>query len=106
MNNAHAECFKVLRSLRFDWIPDPIVVLEEKLHTVGLTADYLKTDQELFKVFHDKLYRKMERKYRPILDFLVPDHFKWQTSTMWTLLRLRPIDENTYDQIQNAILPY
>jgi len=28
------------------------------------------------------------------------------TSTMWTLLKLRPIDKNTYDQIQNAILPY
>jgi len=48
----------------------------------------------------------MERKHRPILDFLVPDHFKWQICTMWTLLKLRPIDENTYNQIQNAILPY
>jgi len=106
MTDAHAECFKVLRSLRFDWIQDPIVVLDEKLQTVGLTADYLKTEQELFKVFHNKLYRKMERTYRLILDFLVPDHFRWQTSTMWTLLKLSPIDENTYDQIQIAILPY
>jgi len=106
MTDVNAECSKVLRSLRFNWIQDPVVVFEEKLQTIGLTAEYLKIDQELFKVFHDKLYRKMERKYCPILDFLVPDHFKWQISTMWSLLKLRPIDENTYNQIQNAILPY
>jgi len=41
MTDAHAKCSKVLRSLRFDWIKDPIVVLDEKLKTVGLTADYL-----------------------------------------------------------------
>jgi len=76
MTDAHAECSKVLRSLRFDGIQDLVIVLVEKLKTVGLTADYLKTDQEVFKVFRDKLYRKMERKYHPILDFLVPDHFK------------------------------
>jgi len=106
MNDPQAECFKILQSLCCDWIQDPIVVLDEKLKTVGLTTDYLNTDQELFKVFHGSLYRKMERKHGPILDFLIPDHFKWQTGTIWTLLRLRLIDENTYDQIQNAILPY
>jgi len=106
MTAAHAECSKVLRSLRFDWIQDPVVVLTEKLKTVDLTTKYLKTDQELFQIFHDKLYRKMERKYRPILDFLVPAHFIWQINTMWTLLKHRPIDENTCNQIQNAILPY
>jgi len=88
MTAAHAECSKVLRSLRFDWIQDPVVVLDENLKTVGFTAEYLKTDIELFKVIHDKLYRKMGRKYRPILDFLVPAHFIWKINTMWTLLNI------------------
>jgi len=46
--------------LRFDWIQDPEVVLDEKLKTVGLECEYLETDPELFKVFHNKLYWSLE----------------------------------------------
>jgi len=53
--NVHKECSKVFRSLRFAWVQDPEVVLNEKLKTVGLESVYLETDLELFKVFHKKL---------------------------------------------------
>jgi len=102
--DTHNKCSKVLRNLRFDWVQDPEVVLNEKLKTVDLTSEYLETDLELFKVFHDKLYRSLERKYRPLLDLVVPAHFIWQTNTMWIMLKRRPINENTYDQTRKAIL--
>jgi len=55
----HEKCSKVLRSLRFDWTQGPEIVLNERLKTIGLESEYLKTDLELFEVFHQKLYRNL-----------------------------------------------
>jgi len=97
MTAAHEKCSKVLRSLRFDWAQDPEVVLNERLKTIGLESEYLKTELELFKVFHQKLYQYLERKYRPLLDFVVPIHFRWQTTVMWFLIKCIPTNAFTYD---------
>jgi len=46
--DAHEKCSKVLRILRFDWTQDLEIVLNERLQTIGLESEYLKTDLELF----------------------------------------------------------
>jgi len=75
--DTHDKCSKVLRNLRFDWIQDREVVLVEKLKVVGLESACLETDLELFEVYRKKLYRRLERKYRQLLDLVVPAHFRW-----------------------------
>ena len=57
------KCSKALRNLRFDWTQDPEVVLRERLKTVGLESEYLKTDPELFVGYCRKLYRGLEVEY-------------------------------------------
>jgi len=54
MTDAHVKCSEALRNLRFDWVQDPEVVLDEKLKVVGLESKYLKTDPELFEVYRRK----------------------------------------------------
>jgi len=76
MTAAHVKCSKALCNLRFDWVQDPEVVLDEKLQVVDLESEYLETDLELSKIFHSKLYRSLERKYHPLLDLVVPAHFR------------------------------
>jgi len=46
--DSHERCSKTIQSLRFNWIQNPEVILNEKLQTVGLYSDYLKNDPELF----------------------------------------------------------
>jgi len=60
--DTHEKCFKVLRNLRFDWTQDPEIVRNERLTTIGLESEYLKTDLELFKFFI-KSYIKIWKKY-------------------------------------------
>jgi len=57
MIDARVKCSNVLLRLRFDWIQDPEVVLDEKSQVVGLESEYLEIDLELFEVFHKKLYK-------------------------------------------------
>ena len=104
MTTAHDRCSRALRNLRFDWIQDPEVVLSERLKDVGLESEYLETDLELFKVFHQKLYRNLERKYHPLLDLVVPAHFMWQRTVLWFLIKRRPNDASTYDYVRIAML--
>ena len=59
--DTHEKCFKVLRNLRFDWTQDPEIVRNERLTTIGLESEYLKTDLELFKFFI-KSYIKIWKK--------------------------------------------
>jgi len=51
MTAAHIKCSKALRSLHFDWIQDPEVVLNNKLKTVGFESEYLETDPDYLKFF-------------------------------------------------------
>jgi len=104
MTAAHVKCSKVLRSLRFDWAQDPEVVLDEKLQVVGLESEYLETDLELFEVFHKKLYRGLERQYRPMLELMVPVHFRWQITVIWLLIKCRPTNDFTCEYVRRAIL--
>ena len=90
--------------MHFDWTQDPEIVLNERLKTISLESEYLKTDLELFKVFHQKLYRNLEEKYRPFLDLVVPAHFSWQTTVIWFLIKRRPTDGSTCDYTQKAML--
>jgi len=69
-----------------------------------LESEYLETDLELFKVFLQKLYRNLKRKYRPLLDLVVPAHFRWQTTVLWFLIKCRPINASTYDYVRRAML--
>jgi len=100
----HEKCSKVLRSLRFDWTQDPEIVLNERLKTIGLESEYLKTDLEVFKVFHQKLYRNLEEKHQPLLDFVVPAHFLWQTTVIWYLTKCRSRDASTYNHTRKAVV--
>jgi len=59
--DAHDRCFRTIRFLRFNWVQNPEVILNEKLQTVGLNSDYLKNNPELFEVFRRKLYRKLNK---------------------------------------------
>jgi len=76
--------------LRFNWTQNPEVILREKLQIVGLNSDYLKNDPGLFEVFRNKLYRKLNKKYRGLLNHIVPAHFIWQTKIMWSMMKGRP----------------
>jgi len=78
--DAHDRCF---RAIRFNWIQNPEVILNEKLQTVGLSSDYLKNDPELFEVFRRKLYRRLNKRYYGLLNLIVPAHFVWQIKIMW-----------------------
>jgi len=96
---------KVLRFLCFDWIQDPEEVLNEKLKTVGLESEYLETDLKLFEFFRKELYWSLDREYYPLLDLVVPAHFRWQITVMWLLIKCRPTNDSTFDYTCRAILP-
>ena len=83
--DAHDRCSRAIRSLRFNWIQNPEVILNEKLQTVGLNSDYLKNDPELFEVFWRKLCRRLNKRYYALLNFIVPAHFVWQIKIMWKM---------------------
>jgi len=78
-------------------------MLDERLQTVDLRSQYLKKDPELFEIFRKKLYRKLNKSYRGLLDFMVPVHFIWKTKKMWPLPKGKSIKGQTYERIKNAI---
>jgi len=73
--DAHDRCSRAIRFLLLNWIQNPELILNEKLQTVGLNSDYLKNDHKLFEVFLRKLYRRLDKRYRGLLHFIVPVHF-------------------------------
>ena len=77
--DAHDRCSRAIRFLRFNRIQNPEAILNKKLQTVGFNSDCLKNDPKLFKVLRRKLYRRLDKRYRGLLDFIVPVHFIWQT---------------------------
>jgi len=79
------------------------VILNKKLQTVALNSDYLKNDPELFEVFRKKLYRKLNKRYKGLLDFIVPVHFVRQTKIIWSMLKGKLINGQTYEQIRKVI---
>jgi len=101
--DAHERCSKAIRSLRFNWIQNPEVILNEKLQIVGLNSDYLKNDPELFEVFRRKLYRRLNKRYHGLLDFIIPAYFLWQIKIMWIMLKCKSRNKNTYEQTRKAI---
>jgi len=96
-------CFRVIRSLCFNWIQNPEVILNEKLQTVALNSDYLKNDPELFEEFRRKLYRRLNKRYYGLLDLVVSAHFDWQIKIVWKMLKCWPRNEQTYEQIRKII---
>jgi len=101
--DAHRRCSRAIRFLRFNWIQNPEVILNEKLQTDGLNSDYLKNDPELFEVFRRKLYRRLNKHYYALLDLIDPENFVWQVKIVWKLLRPRQINELIFEQIRKAI---
>jgi len=94
--DAHNRCSRAIRFLRFNWIQNPEVILNEKPQTVGLNSDYLKNDPELFEVFRQNLYRRLNKQYYELLDLIVPENFVWQVKIMWKLLKPRQRKELIY----------
>jgi len=92
----HDKCCRTIRSLRFNWVQNPEVVLDKKLQTTGLSSDYPKKDPGLFKVFRKQLYRRLDKRYHGLLDFNVPAHFVSQIEIMWYMLKGKPRNEQTY----------
>jgi len=66
-----------LRDLHVNWMQDPEVVLSEALKTIGLDSNYLTTNPELFEIYRKRLYRRLTKKYHPLLALLVSSHFTW-----------------------------
>ena len=85
--DAYERCSKAIRSLYFNWFQNPEVILNEKLQTVGLNSGYLKDDTELFEVFRRKLYRRLNKRYHGLLNFIIPVYFIWQIKIMWIMLK-------------------
>jgi len=98
------KCFHVLRDLRCNWMPDPEVVLREALKAIGSGSDHLTTNPELFEIYRRQLYRRLKKQYHPLLALLVPVHFIWQVNTTWIMIKQRPTDDQTYEQVRKAIL--
>jgi len=46
----------------------------------------------------------LKKQYHPLLALLVPSHFIWQVNTMWIMIKQRPADDQTYEQVRKAIL--
>jgi len=103
LTELHDKCFRTIRSSRFNWVQNPEVILNEKLQTVGLNSVYLKNNPELFDVFRRKLYRRLNKRYYELLNLIVPAHFVWQIKIMWKMLKCRPRNEQTYEQIIKII---
>jgi len=120
--DAHHRCSRAIRSLRFNWIQNPEVILNEKLQTVGLNSDYLKNDSELFEVFRRKLYRRLNKRYygyglnksktilwikQTILWIYIRLYssctFRLAKKIMWKKLKCKPRNEQTYEQIRKII---
>jgi len=96
LTELHDKCFGAMRSLRFNWFQNPVVVLDKKLKTIGLNSDYLTNDRGLFEVFQKRLYRRLNKRYHGLLDFIVPAHFVDQIEIMWYMVRGKPRNEQTY----------
>jgi len=103
LTELHANCFRAIRSLRFNWFQNPVVVLDKKLKTIGLISVYLTKDLGVFEVFRKRLYRRLNKRYHGLLDFIVPAHFINQIEIMWYMVRGKPRNEQTYEQIKRAI---
>jgi len=104
MTNAQEKCFYILRDLRCNWMQDPEVVLSEALKTIGLDSDQLTTNPELFEIYRRQLYRRLKKQYHLLLALLVLAYFIWQVNTMWIVIKQRPTDDATYEQVRKAIL--
>jgi len=101
--DAHNRGSKAIRTLRFNWNRNPETMLNEKLQTVGLKSEYFKKDPELFEIFRKKLYCKLNKRCRGLLDFMVPVHFIWQTKIIWQMVKGNSIKGQTYERIKSAI---
>jgi len=76
----HNRCSKALRFFAF-WLDSrPWGSVEWK--TVGLESECLETDLKLFEFFCKKLYWSLDREYYPLLDLVVPAHFRRQITVM------------------------
>jgi len=103
LTEVHDKCFRAIRLSRFNWVQNLEVVLDKKLQTIGVNPDYLKMDPGLFEVFRKQLYRRLNKRYYGLLDFIVPAHFICQIDIMWYMLKGKPRNEQTYEQMKRAI---
>ena len=101
----HNKCCRAIRSLRFNRIQNPEVVLDKKLQTIGFNSDYLKKDPGLFEIFRKQLYRRLNKRHYGLLDLIVPAQFICQIKIMWYMLKGKPKNEQTYEPMKSAITP-
>jgi len=64
----------------------------------------LKTNPELFEIYRIQLYCRLNKRYHPLLTLLVFAHFSWQVNTMWIMIKQRPTDDQSYEEVRKAIL--
>jgi len=103
LTDAQRRYAEAIRFLRFNWFQNPEVISNEQLQTVGLNSEYLKNDLELFEIFWVRLYRRLSKPYRDLLDLIDPENFVWQVKIMWILLKTKQRKELKYEQIREAI---
>ena len=99
----HNKCFRAIRSLRFNRIQNPEVVLDKKLQTIGLNSNYLEKDPGLFEIFQKQLYRRLSKRYYRLQDLIDPAQFICQIKIMRYMLEGKPKNEQTYEPMKTAI---
>jgi len=70
---------------------------------VGLNSEYLKNNPELFEIFRTKLYSRLSKPYRDLLDLTDSENVVWQRKIMWILLKTKQRKELKHEQIREAI---
>jgi len=78
---------KKFANLRPNWARNPEEVLAEQLKAIGMETEILKTDEHLFKIFRNRLYRRLNRKFHPLLDLFQLAHIIWQVDTVWKMIK-------------------
>jgi len=94
----------VMRNLRFNWVRNPIDVLKETLKTVGVEIEIITKDEQVFETFRNKLYRRLNGRFYPLLKLLIPKHVIWQVVAMWIKIKCMRRDMHIYERVRKAIL--
>jgi len=76
--NKFTQVLRIIESTRFTRIENPVEVLQNELHSVGLDGSVLDEDQVLVFALETRLSRKFRRillKYKPLLKLINQKHW-------------------------------
>jgi len=60
--NKFTQVLQIIESIRFNWIENPVEVLQNELHSIGLDGTILDEDQVLVFALKTRLSRKFRRR--------------------------------------------